>query len=251
MFARYDDLSGQSVFITGGASGIGAALVEAFAAQGARVGFADMDEAAGRALEAAHQDSERVAFFRVDLRDIKATQSAIAMAMDRFGPVTILINNAGHDARHSLEDLDTKLWDDLMAINLRPHAFTTKACAPAMRTAGYGSIINLTSNNYLLGLSGYPAYATAKAAVAGLTKVLARELGPAAIRVNAIAPGWVITERQRRLWLTPDAEKDLLEAQALKRLLMPEDIASMALFLASHASRAITGQLFIVDGGRV
>ncbi|WP_165856296.1 SDR family NAD(P)-dependent oxidoreductase [Marinobacter sp. JSM 1782161] len=251
-FAHYPSLRERTVLVIGGATGIGAALVEAFAGQGARVGFLDIDESAGRAL------SERLAnsatpplFVPCDIRDIDALRGAIARVTDAFGPVRVLINNAARDDRHKLEDLSPEDWDQGMAVNLRPHFFSSQAVREAMRDAGGGSIINMSSNSYLLGLDGYPGYVTAKAGIVGLTKGLARELGPENIRVNALLPGWVMTDRQIDLWLTDEAEQELMQQQALKRKIDPADVARLALFLAADDSALITGQSHIIDGGRV
>ena len=246
MGARYPDLAGRSVFVTGGATGIGAAIVRAFADQGARVGFIDIAAEAGADLAAACGGVFRVC----DVVDVDAVSGAMAAIAGAQGPIDILINNAADDARHDLETTTAAQWDHSLAVNLRPHFFAAQACAPSMRARGRGAVINMTSNSYLLGLTGYPAYIAAKAAIAGLTKSLARALGPDGVRVNAVAPGWVMTEKQRRLWLTPDAEAALMRAQSLARKIEPEDIARACLFLASDEARMITGQVIVVDGGR-
>jgi NAD(P)-dependent dehydrogenase (short-subunit alcohol dehydrogenase family) len=246
MGAHYEELSGRSALVTGGATGIGEAVVRAFAAQGARVAFLDIDAEAGGALAAA----SGAAFHRCDVTDIDALREAIAAVAAAQGPVDILVNNAADDARHDLETTTPAQWDHGLAVNLRPHFFAAQACAPAMRARRRGAVINMTSNSYLLGLTGYPGYIAAKAAIAGLTKTLARTLGPDGVRVNAIAPGWVMTEKQRRLWLTPDASAELMRAQALKAEIAPDDIARACLFLASDDARMITGQVLVVDGGR-
>lgn len=249
----FKDLEGASVFITGGGSGIGAALTEGFLVQGARVGFVGLDEAGNAAfcdrMEARH--GARPLFRRCDVRDVAALRTAIAEVREAHGPITVLVNNAARDTRHSLEELSVEDWDSSIATNLRPQFFTAQAVAADMRAAGAGAIVNLSSNSYMLGLAGYPAYVTAKAAIAGLTKALARELGPAGIRVNCLVPGWVMTERQKELWVTEEALAECLEQQALKETIEPEDMASACLFLASAASRMMSGQTLVVDGGRV
>lgn len=249
-FATYPSLVDRHVLITGGATGIGAGLVRAFHAQGAHVSFLDIDIDAGAALAADCPGRRPARFLPCDLRDIDGLQRAITAAEDGFGPVRVLINNAANDDRHSLQSADPAYWDNCQAINLRPHFFTAQAVAAGMRAAGGGSIINLSSNSWLLGLDGYPGYAAAKAGIVGLTRGLARELGGDNIRVNVLLPGWVMTDKQMDRWLTEDAEARLMEAQCLKEKLYPDDIARMALFLAADDSRLITAQSFIVDGGR-
>ncbi|MCA9538653.1 MAG: SDR family oxidoreductase [Myxococcales bacterium] len=242
----------RGVLITGGGSGIGAALVEAFARQGARVGFVDIAQAPSEALVEglAGEVATPPFFLPVDVRDIAALQDAVGQVSARFGPIRVLVNNAALDERHCWDELTVAQWDDLQAINLRPHLFTVQAVAETMAMAGGGSIIQLGSNCALLGLTGYPAYVAAKAGIVGLSRALARELGPRQIRVNALVPGWVMTERQIERWLTPKAERALLEAQSLKEKLQPEDIARLALFLAADDSRLITGQAIVIDAGR-
>lgn len=251
-YATYPSLAGRAVLVTGGATGIGAALVEAFAAQGARVAFLDVDAEAGAALADRLADAPggRPWFRPCDLREIPALRAAVADAVAALGPFRALVNNAARDTRHRLEDLEPGDWDDNQATNLRPHFFAAQAVRPGMRDAGGGSIINMSSNSWLLGLDGYPAYVTAKAGIVGLTKALARELGGEAIRVNAVLPGWVMTRRQIELWLTEEGERELMTQQALKQRLQPEDVARLTLFLAAEDSALITGQTHVVDGGR-
>ncbi len=253
-YPLYPDLRGKTVFVTGGGSGIGAYLVHAFAMQGANVGFVSMPDDPGAALcEAIVEVSgARPMFVPCDLRDIAALRAAIAEVVAAFGPIGVLVNNAARDDRHTLDSLDVAGWDDALDVNLRPHFFTAQAVAAGMRAAGGGAIVNLGSNSALLGLTGYPAYVTAKAAILGLTRALARELGGDGIRANALIPGWVLTRRQRALWATPEAVAGCLEQQCLKRSVRAEDIAHSALFLASNtAAASITGQALVVDGGRV
>ena len=251
-FAQYPSLTGRVALIIGGATGIGAALVEAFVGQGARVAFLDVDTTAGEALAAKLKDGDAApVFVPCDIRDVDALQAAIAQVSDELGPIRVLLNNAARDDRHKLEDVTPESWDEGQSVNLRPHFFSTQAVRDAMREAGGGSIINMSSNSYLLGLEGYPGYVTAKAGIIGLTKSLARELGPERIRVNAVLPGWVMTDRQINLWLTEEGERELMQQQALKQKIDPADVARLALFLAADDSALITGQSPVIDGGRV
>jgi NAD(P)-dependent dehydrogenase (short-subunit alcohol dehydrogenase family) len=249
-FANYPSLRGQVVFISGGATGIGATLVEHFHHQGARVAFVDLQEAAGHALAATlTAGGEGPLFLPCDLRDIPALQQAIAAAADRVGPITVLVNNAAHDERHRIEDVTVEFWEDRMQVNLRHQFFAVQAVAPMMRAAGGGSIINMGSVSWHVGQGGMPAYTTAKAGIEGLTRGLARDLGPDRIRVNCIIPGWVMTQRQLDLWLTPEAERELMQAQCLKEKVYPADIARMTLWLAAADSRLCTAQTWVVDAG--
>jgi NAD(P)-dependent dehydrogenase (short-subunit alcohol dehydrogenase family) len=245
--ATYPSLNGKTVFVTGGASGIGAALVEAFHGQGARVAFVDRDRAAGEALAARLAD---VRFEACDVTDSDALAAAIAAAAKALGPITILINNVADDTRHVAGDTDAAGWRARLAVNLDPTFLAATAVRGGMAAAGGGVILNLSSINALLGPAGMPAYVAAKGAVNALTKALAREWGPDGIRVNAISPGWVVTERQLELWLTPEAEAAWMEQVALKRRILPKDVAALALFLASDEASAITGQNLVIDGGR-
>lgn len=252
-YTRYADLASSRVFITGGGSGIGAYLVHAFASVGAEVGFVSLSAAGGEALvdAIAAQLGKRPWFRACDIRDVTALQAAITDFGDDFGAVDCLINNAARDDRHTIDALSVAAWDDSLATNLRPHFFTAQSVVGGMRARGRGAIINVGSNSSYLGLSGYPAYVTAKAAIIGLTRSLARELGPDQIRVNALIPGWVVTERQKSLWMTADAVQECIDAQSLKTLITGCDVAESALFLASRASSMITGQALIIDGGRI
>ncbi|MCI3133642.1 SDR family NAD(P)-dependent oxidoreductase [Phenylobacterium aquaticum] len=247
MSAIYPSLKDRAVFITGGASGIGAALVEAFHGQGARVGFIDRDADAGAALAGR---LGRVWFQPCDVTDAGALTGAIAAAAQAIGPIRVLINNVANDSRHVAAETDAAAWRAHLAVNLDPTFLASTAVQPGMKAAGGGVILNLSSINALLGPAGMPAYVAAKGAVNALTKGLAREWGPDNIRVNAISPGWVVTERQLALWLTPEAEAAWMEQVALKRRIEPADIADLALFLASDQARAITGQNHVIDGGR-
>jgi NAD(P)-dependent dehydrogenase (short-subunit alcohol dehydrogenase family) len=251
-YTIYDDLKSATVFITGGGSGIGAYLTYAFASQGARVAFLSLTEPAGSRLCDAigHRTGNRPIFIPCDLADIEAVQRSMADVAVRMGPISVLINNAARDDRHDVTSFRPADWDASIHVNLRPHYFTAQAVVAGMRAAGGGSIINVGSNSANLGLSGYPVYVTAKAGIVGLTRALARELGPSRIRVNGLIPGWVMTRRQRDLWVTEDALAQCLSEQCLKETIQGEDIADAALFLASIRSRMITGQSLIVDGGR-
>jgi galactose dehydrogenase len=242
----YPDLAGKGVLITGGASGIGAAMALAFAAQGCNVAVLDRDAAAGAMLAARHG----VKVYSCDVTDITALRTTIAEATAQIGIIRVLINNVANDARHSLDTITPESFDDSLAVNLRPHIFAAQAVAPFMRAEGGGAILTLGSNAAAMGLAGYPLYVAAKAAIEGVTKALARELGPSGIRVNAIAPGWVKTERQEKLWITPEAEADLMQSQSLKRWILPADIAAGAVFLSSDAAAMITGQTLTIDAGR-
>lgn len=250
-FARYPSLQGRVVFISGGATGIGASLVEHFARQEAQVAFVDRQEAAGRALAdaLAAEGHPPPLFLPLDLRDIPALQQAVTTVGERLGPVSVLVNNAAHDERHRIEDVTVEFWEDRMQVNLRHQFFAVQAVLPMMRAAGSGSIINMGSVSWHIGQGGMPAYTTAKAGIEGLTRGLARDLGPDRIRVNCIIPGWIMTQRQIELWLTPEAERDLMQAQCLKEKVFPADVARLALWLAAEDSRLCTSQTWVVDAG--
>ena len=245
--ARYPDLAGRTVFVSGGGSGIGEAFVRCFAAQGCRVAFIDIADAPSQALAA--ELGADVRYWHCDVRDVEALRAAIAAARDAFGPVRVLINNAARDDRHALEDVTPAYWDENLAVNLRHHLFAAQAVAPQMENAGGGSIINLGSISWMRGRPAMVAYTTSKAAISGMTRVLARELGERRIRVNAIVPGAVHTARQEALWDTPEGIHEFLDQQCLKFRLSADDIARTALFLASDEARGITGQNLIVDAG--
>jgi NAD(P)-dependent dehydrogenase (short-subunit alcohol dehydrogenase family) len=245
--ARYPDLAGRTVFVSGGGSGIGAAFVRAFAAQGCRVAFIDVADAPSQALAA--ELGDRATYTRCDVRDIAALRDAIAAAGRHFGPVRVLVNNAARDDRHAFDEVTPEYWDENLAVNLRHHFFAAQAVVPQMRDAGGGSIINLGSVSWMRGRPNLSGYTTAKAGIMGLTRTLAREVGGMGIRVNSIVPGAVATERQQALWVSPDKERQFLEQQCLKFRLSGEDVARAALFLASEEARAITGQSLVVDAG--
>jgi NAD(P)-dependent dehydrogenase (short-subunit alcohol dehydrogenase family) len=248
--AIYPSLKGRTVLVTGGASGIGEAIVEHFAAQGSKVGFLDINEKAGKALASRLKRKRRVVHFeQCDLTDIPAVQQAIRSVRKALGPITILVNNAAHDERHKLEDVTSEYFDDRIRVNLKHQLFAIQAVVPDMKKAGGGSIVNMTSTSYMLGSRNMPVYTAAKAGVVGLMRGLARELGRDNIRINAFAPGWIMTERQKKLWVTPEALDQLMKDQSLQRLLQPADMARAVLFFASDESSAATAQTFIFDAG--
>ncbi|MBR0747236.1 SDR family oxidoreductase [Bradyrhizobium japonicum] len=248
----YPSLAGRVVLITGGASGIGAAFVRAFATQGARVAFLDIDASAGEALvrDVAATSGSAPLFVPCDLLDIDALRAAMARVHGSLGDAAVLVNNAANDQRQALAEVTPAEFDWTIAVNLKHVFFAAQAVVPQMQARGGGSIINMSSVAWIRGAPALPVYAAAKAAIVGFTNSLARSVGPDRIRVNAIAPGMVITERQRRLWF-PDEQKisELRTRQAVPDAVTPEDIASMALFLASDESQRITSQCFRVDGG--
>jgi len=250
-FATYPSLNGRVVFITGGASGIGASLVEHFAEQGARVALIDIaDEAAGAlAQRLADAGTPKPWFRHCDIRDIAALQAAIRDAAEVLGPITVLVNNAANDERHTIESVTVAYWEDRMQINLRHQFFAAQAVVPIMQAAGGGAIVNFGSSSWHIGQGGMPAYVTAKAAIEGLTRGLARDLGPHNIRVNCVIPGWIMTERQIKFWLTPEGEQELMQKQCLKEKLYPPDVARLALWLAADDARMCTNQTYVVDGG--
>jgi D-xylose 1-dehydrogenase len=251
LFATYPSLQDRTVLITGGGSGIGAALVEAFAANGARVAFLDVLETESEALVARLGEAQhRPVFLRCDLCDIAALKAAILDIRDALGPIGVLVNNAASDDRHELDDITPEYWDRQIAVNLRHILFAIQVVRPQMRELGGGSIVNLSSISWMRGAPRLAVYAAAKAAIVGLTRTLAVELGPENIRINAIAPGAVITERQRRLWYQTEAQvQAMVDRQCLKRVLEADEVARLALFLASDDSRMITKQTLVLDAG--
>ena len=251
--ASYPSLAGASVFITGGASGIGASMVRGFARQGAHVGLIDIDKAAAEDLAAGLQAHRLNApwFRRLDVRDVGALKQAVLDFAEEHGGLSVLVNNVADDRRHSPLEVTEESWRSALAINLDPAFFASQAAIPIMQRAGRGSIVNFSSINALTGPARMPAYVSAKSALLGLTKSLARDYGPDGIRVNAILPGWVATQRQLATWLTEEVEREWMKDVALKRRIEPRDVASLALFLASEDSSVITGQFFVIDGGRI
>jgi NAD(P)-dependent dehydrogenase (short-subunit alcohol dehydrogenase family) len=248
--AIYPSLKGRTVVVTGGGSGIGESIVTHFAAQGAKVGFLDINEKASKALATRlAKKRQKVHFEAVDLTDIDALRKGIRNIRKVFGLVTILINNAAHDERHRLEDVTPEYFDDRIRVNLRHQFFTIQEIVPDMKKAGGGTIVNMTSTSWMNGSKGMPVYVAAKSATYGLVRGLARDLGPFNIRINAFAPGWIMTERQKKLWVTPQAIERLMQDQCLQRTLTPDDMARAVLFLASDESSAATNQNFVFDGG--
>ena len=246
-FARYPSLEGKSVIVTGGASGIGAATVAAFAAQGAKVGFLDRDAESAAALK--DSTNGTVDYELCDLCDIEALRAGITALAERHGPATVLANNAARDDRHKWQDVTPEYWDERQATNIRHMFFAIQAVAPGMIAAGGGSIVNLGSNSWWEAQGGFPAYTTAKSAVHGLTRTMARDLGEHRIRVNTVVPGWIMTERQKELWATPEALEKHLQRQCLPDLIEPVYVARMVVFLASDDASACTANNFFVEAG--
>ena len=252
-YAQYPSLRDALVVITGGASGIGAIMVAEFAQQGAQVAFLDVarEAAEGLVQNIAPQVAHTPLFCDCNVTDIAALRSTITELQAQFGAVRVLVNNAANDDRHQFFEVTPEYWDERLNVNLRHYFFAAQTVAQGMTRAGKGSIVNLSSIAWMIPATGLPAYVTAKAGIVGLTRTLARELGKANIRVNAVSPGAIMTERQRRLWMTPQYLKEIIERQSLKRELVPEDVARLVLFLAADDSAAITGQNYVIDGGWV
>jgi NAD(P)-dependent dehydrogenase (short-subunit alcohol dehydrogenase family) len=252
-YAIYPSLKDRAVFITGGGSGIGASIVEHFCAQGSKVAFVDIAREASETLVKAIAGKGLPAplFIACDITDIPALQKAIADAKQKLGPIRVLVNNAAHDQRHAIDTVTPEYWDERYAVNLKHQFFAAQAVYKDMAAAGGGAIVNLGSTSWVVGQGGMPCYTSAKSAVAGLTRALARDFGPLNIRVNCILPGWIMTERQITMWLTPEGEEELMKRQCLKRKLVPADIARTVLFFAAEDSGACTNQNYIVDGGWV
>tara|TARA_R110001583_G_scaffold195426_1_gene373140 strand:+ start:5032 stop:5874 length:843 start_codon:yes stop_codon:yes gene_type:complete len=253
MSATYHDIDGKAVLVTGGASGIGAAIVRAFCAQGAKVGFFDIDVAAATTLcDSIEKDlGMRPVFAELDLRDQRQIPIAIDQMAAEIGTIDVLVNNAARDDRHSPAETGPDEWRDRLDVNLSHQFFCARAVAAGMAQQGRGSIINFSSVSYLMGLPNLVAYETAKAGIVGMTRALARDWGADGIRVNTVTPGCIITQRQLDLWITPEDEARILENQCVKRRLVGDDVARMVLFLASDVSSACSSQNFIVDGGLV
>ncbi len=252
-FATYPSLRNRVVIVTGGASGIGAAIVEAFAMQAANVVFLDIEDAAAesltRRIEAAGAPGP--VYHHCDLTSVPDLTATVNRILERFGSVDVLVNNAANDTRHSIDEVTSASWDQMMAVNLKHQFFMTQAVVPAMRKAGRGSIINMSSISWVIPSTNLPVYVTAKAAIVGMTRTLAHELGPNNIRVNCVMPGAVLTERQERLWFTESYKAEVLGRQALKRMILPEEVARLVLFLAAEDSACITSQSYIIDAGWV
>ncbi|UWZ84532.1 SDR family NAD(P)-dependent oxidoreductase [Occallatibacter riparius] len=252
-WARYPSLKDRVVLITGGATGIGSALVRAFAHQGARVAFFDVQDEPAVALrnELSVAGCTAPLYLHCDLTDVAALRESVERVLAATGTVDVLVNNAANDQRHATEEVTPEFFDRGIAINLRPQFFMIQSVLPAMKKAGRGSIINMSSISWIIPTTGLPVYIAAKAAIVGLTRTLAHELGPEGIRVNAVLPGAIATEKQKRLVYTPEYSEEILSNQALKRQIEPEDVARLVLFLASDDSSAITNQSYVIDGGWV
>jgi galactose dehydrogenase len=251
LIAQYPDLAGASIFITGGGSGIGAALTEGFLRQGAKVAFCQRRDGGDFCDDMQRKTGNRPLFLPCDLTDLAQLQATLNAAADAHGPIAVLVNNAANDQRHDTLTTDEAFFDGSIAINLKAYFFAAKAVIPGMQAAGGGAIINFSSISYMMGNAGYPVYTAANSAINGLTRSLAREFGPNRIRVNALAPGWVLTQKQKDLWVTPEGLAAHLARQCLPDPLEPDDIVGGCLFLASKVSRAMTGQALVIDGGVV
>ncbi|MEW9918487.1 SDR family NAD(P)-dependent oxidoreductase [Marimonas sp. MJW-29] len=249
--ATFHDLKGKSVYITGGGSGIGAALTDGFLAQGAKVAFIGRSDASAFVDEMAEKHGTAPLFLQGDITDSARLKETVAQAADAHGAIDVLVSNAANDARHTTAELTPEEWDRLQAVNLKAYFFAAQAALPGMQQKGAGSVINFSSISYMMGNAGYPAYTAANGAITAMSRSLAREFGPDGIRVNALAPGWVLTQKQLDMWATPEDLAAHLDRQCLKQHLAPQDIVDAVLFLASDASRMITGQCLVVDGGVV
>jgi NAD(P)-dependent dehydrogenase (short-subunit alcohol dehydrogenase family) len=252
-FAQYPSLVGRRVLVTGGATGIGEAIVAGFARQGARVAFLDVQDEPAHALaeELAGEGCPKPLYKHCDLADLAALKAAIEDAAGELGAIDVLVNNAANDARHTIEDVTPEYWDASMAVNLRPQFFAVQAVLPHMRKTGGGSIVNMSSISWVIPSTGLPLYVTAKAAIVGLTRTLAHELGRDNIRVNAVMPGAIATEKQKHLVYTPEYIDEILSQQAIKRQIEPEEVARLVMFLAADDSSAITNQSYVIDAGWV
>ncbi|MGR3503124.1 SDR family NAD(P)-dependent oxidoreductase [Pseudaestuariivita sp.] len=249
--ATFHDLKDASVYITGGGSGIGASLTDGFLAQGAKVAFVGRSDATGFCDEMEEKHGVRPHFMQCDITDTKHLKETIAEASSRHGTVTRLVNNAANDKRHNPLEVDEAFYDWMMAINLKAYFFACQAAIPGMQEAGGGAIVNFSSISYMMGNAGYPLYTAANSAINGMTRSLARDFGGDRIRVNALAPGWVLTQKQKDLWVTEEGLAAHLDRQCLKDPLEPDDIIGGTLFLASDISKAMTGQALVIDGGVV
>ena len=251
--AAYPSLEDRVVLVTGGASGIGEAIVEAFVRQKTRVAFIDVQDEAARRLVARMVEAGFSAptYLRCDLTDFVELENTVGEVLQRFGRVDVLVNNAGNDTRHSVESVTPESWDAGMAINLKHQFFMAQAVAPSMREAKRGSIINIGSIAWVIPSKNVPVYVTAKSAIVGMTRALAHEFGEDEVRVNCVMPGAILTERQKQLWFTEEYEREILAHQSLKRMILPEEVARLVMFLAADDSSAITNQSYVVDGGWV
>lgn len=249
--ATFHDLDGASVFITGGGSGIGAALTDGFLEQGAKVTFIGRSDASDFVKEMEEKHGVAPLFIQGDITNTTVLKAAIDHAAEAHGPVTVLVNNAANDQRHRTEEVDEGFFDWMVSINLKAYFFACQAVLPYMKKSGGGSIINFSSISYMMGNAGYPLYTAANSGINGMTRSLAREFGPDRIRINALAPGWVLTQKQKDLWVTPEGLQAHLDRQCLKDTLDPEDMINGVLFLASNTSKMMTGQSLVIDGGVV
>ena len=246
--AVYPSLNNKVVVITGGGSGIGESITRSFIKQGAKVAFLDFNEKDSiKFIKDLNTDNLHFEF--CDLRDIEQLKNSIKKISSKFGPIQILVNNAARDDRHSLQSVTSEYFDERIATNLKHQLFASQAVVSDMEKNGGGAIINMGSTSWMIGQGGMPCYTTAKSAIQGLTRGLARDLGPKNIRVNCVVPGWIMTERQVDMWLTPESEKELMDRQCIKRKLFPKDIARFVLFMASDEASACSNQSFVVDGG--
>ena len=251
--ASYPSLENKVVIVTGGASGIGESIVEQFVIQKSKVAFIDIDEKLAKNLieRINNKYNTKPLFIKCDLKNISELKDSIQQVKQDLGPISILINNAANDERHNIDDVTPEYWDDRMNINLKHYFFAIQSVYKDMKKLGKGTIVNIGSFSWMKGQGGMPGYTTAKSAIMGLTRTLARDLGIYNIRVNCIVPGWIITDRQKKLWLTPEIEKQQLEDQCIKRMLVPEDISKAVLFFASDQSSGCTAQNYVIDGGIV
>jgi NAD(P)-dependent dehydrogenase (short-subunit alcohol dehydrogenase family) len=252
-FASYPSLRGRTVLVTGGATGIGSSIVAHFAGQGSRVAFLDVQDEPAQMLSDSLRgevDSTPI-YFHCDLTDVVEMQARVKEAIALLGGLDVLVNNAANDQRHKIEDVTAEYFDASIAVNLRPQFFMIQAVLPAMKAAGRGSIINMSSISWMIPSTGVPVYVAAKAAIVGLTRTMAHELGASGIRVNAVLPGAIATEKQKRLVYSPEYKAEIMAAQALRRDILPEDVARLVLFLAADDSSAITNQSYVIDGGWV
>ena len=251
--ASYPSLENKVVIITGGASGIGESIVEQFVIQKSKVAFIDIEEKLAKNLieRINKKYNTKPLFIKCDLKNISELKDSIQQVKQDLGPISILINNAANDERHNIDDVTSEYWDDRMNINLKHYFFAIQSVYKDMKKLGKGTVVNIGSFSWMKGQGGMPGYTTAKSAIMGLTRTLARDLGIHNIRVNCIVPGWIITDRQKKLWLTPEIEKQQLEDQCIKRMLVPEDISKAVLFFASDQSSGCTAQNYVIDGGIV
>ena len=251
--ATYPSLKNKVVLITGGAQGIGESIVEQFIKQQSKVAFLDIDEKAAENLvnRIKLEYKQTPLFIKCDLKDIDQLKNSISLVREKLGSISVLVNNAANDERHDIDSVTPEFWDDRMNINLRHHFFAARSVYKDMKELGWGTIVNIGSFSWMIAQGGMPGYTTAKSAVMGLTRTLARDLGVYNVRVNCIVPGWIITDRQKKLWLTDEIKKNQLERQCIKRMLVPEDISKAVLFFASEQSSGCTAQNYVIDGGIV